>query len=451
MFIDLSTFISLGLIFLSIAYLHRQKTTDFNSFHISSWSAKPFAVVASIVALFGAGEISTFTELYTQLGSGILVFFFGVAAGFMTLYVFRSNVHSELQTIKSKKSSPAKAYHINDVVFDRYGRIVSLSFTTLAVISLMAIYLIQVIVGSELIAIGSGIKYEYAVIGISIFIALYVGISGLEGIYGTDKIQVIALFVGLSVIAFYATGKIDLNYKDEYSRIFSNLDLTTGLTLFFPGFFAVVGADVLQRIISSKAEKDLKKITLAAAVGWVTLGVIIVAFAAGVASYSEGDAPGFIAFIGDAEGIVRVIVIVALVSALLSTADTEAHSVALLINRAVNPEGNPSVLLSRFLIAGICLLGGVIAISFNDLVTLYSIMLNIFLILGPIIFAIIFKRGNAISVGVTLIVSSCLLVYFAYSDLVVGTSHLFGLEILLLFIITSINFIFKNRGSHYAS
>ena len=397
MTVDLSTFLILALIFLGIAFKHRKKSIDIDQFHIANWSASKFAVVASVVALFGAGEIATFTDLYSNIGSGIIVFFLGAATGFLCLAFLADRVHIETRALRRKSAAFQKAYQINDVVYDRYGTASLIIFTILASTSLVALYLIQVIVGSDLIAMGSGVSYEWAVLGVSFFVALYVIISGLDGIYSTDKIQVLALFTALLLIAYISVNDFNVDVVAEYTQAFASVDITIFLTLFFPGFFAVVGPDVLQRIISVKTSEDLKRISFASAAGWIVLGLILVIFSAGIAGYSSGATSGFIQFLSDAEGAPRVVIIVALVCALLSTADTETHAVALLINRAVSPKSPPSVNLSRILIALVCASGCILAFFFKDLAALYGMILNIFMILGPVVFAILFKRGNSLS------------------------------------------------------
>jgi len=332
MTVDLSTFLFLALIFLGIAFRHRQSSADIDQFHIANWSASSFAIVASMVALFGAGEIATFTELYSVLGSGIMVFFIGVATGFLCVCFLAERFYSETRQLHRQTTSGVRAYHINDVVYDRYGAFSLVIFTVLAAVSLFALFLIQIIVGSDLIAIGSGVRYELAVIGVSCFVATYVIISGLDGIYSTDKIQVLALFIALILISYGAAKNFNVSIISEYSRVFDSVDIVTFLTLFFPGFFAAVGADALQRFISAKAVTDLRKISIVAAGGWLLLGLILVIFSAGIAGYASGEQPGFLQFLSNTAGTSRVIIIVALVCALLSTADTEAHSVALLVS-----------------------------------------------------------------------------------------------------------------------
>lgn len=444
--VDLTTFIILGIVFLLIAVKHRRKNSETDRFHIANWSASSIAIIASVIALFGAGEISTFTELYSFFGSGISVFFIGAATGFIAVYALGERFYSMITSVRRLDGSVKKSYHINDVIHDRYGKLAMLVFSVLAVFSLLALYLIQVIVGSDLIAIGAGVSYSHAVIGISGFVALYVIISGLEGIYSTDKIQLFALFISLILIAYTAMIDFNISVVGEMTSAFSRLDLTTGLTLFFPGFFAVVGADVMQRFISAKSSSDLKRITIASALGWLFLGCTVVIFSAGIANYSLDGSSGFLEFLNQAQGAVRVIVIVGLTSALLSTADTEAHSVALLVNRAIQPNKPPSVKTSRVIIGAVCVLGCVIALYFKDLSTLYSFMLNLFLILGPIVFAVVLGRGNAKSVCLTMIIATALLLYFIISDEYRGTEHLLGMEVLLLAVITATNLLVSNRS-----
>lgn len=448
MTVDLSTFLVLGIVFLAIAYRHRASNNETEKFHIANWSAGSFAIVASVIALFGAGEISTFTELYSFVGSGIIVFFFGASMGFICIYFISDKVFNETKNLHGNILK--KAYHINDVVYDRYGKWTLIIFTLLASVSLLALFLIQVIVGSDLIALGTGINYSIAVIGVSLFIALYVIISGLEGIYSTDKIQLVALFAALTLISYNAVNDFNVSISGEFLNTFRKLDFSTSLTLFFPGFFAVVGADVLQRFISAKSTPDLKKISIASSIGWLILGSILVVFSAGIANYSTAESTGFLEFLSNSEGTNRVIIIVALVCALLSTADTEAHSIALLINRGLSPKSTPSVIMTRVLIGIVCIIGCFVALIFKDLTALYTVMLNIFLILGPIAFAIFFKRGSKLSVNATMIISSLVLVFYTISDFAYGTSHLLGLEILVLFLITSLNLFIKNKNKSHA-
>ena len=445
MTVDIFTCVILALAFLVIAWRKRKGARDVASFHIAGWAAGPFALVASLVALFGAGEISTFTEYYDLLGSAILVFFTGVACGFLFVG-FNATRFFNLRVLRHTPAVPT-AYQINDTVFDRFGPLNGWLFTVLAAVGLLALYLIQVIVGSKLISIGSGVGYVPAVIGVSTVIAVYVILSGLEGIYATDKFQFVALFVGLLAITFYAGRETDIGLSAQYSTFFDSLDVPTGFLLFVTGFFPVVGgADVLQRIISAKGPGDIKRVSFVSAGGWLILGFLLIAFSKGISGYATEDTPGFIGFLDQAEGQIRVVMIVALVCALLSTADTEAHAVGVLINRAIAPQSEPSVFLSRVLIGLTCVFAGALAIYFKEgLVSIYVILLNISLILGPLVVAMAFNRGTTASLLISLVTSFGLFCYFTISDLWFNTAHSMSIQVLSLAVPTLTNLFFAQR------
>lgn len=444
MTVDLSVFVVMALTFLAIAWRKRKSAQNVASFHIASWTAGPFALVASLVALFGAGELSTFTEYYQLLGSAILIFFFGVASGFVFVALSAEHFFSLRQLTSSPHVS--QAYQINDTVFDRFGPTTGWLFTVLAGAALLALYLIQVIVGSMLISVGTGVSYEVAVVGVSLLIAAYVILSGLEGIYATDKLQFVALLVGLIAVIVYASRQTDVSLGIHYSRFFDALDLPTAAILFFTGVAPVVGtADVLQRVISAKSASDIRRVAFLSAIGWLILGMIIVAFSAGVTSYGDGTQASFVAFLAQAEGEIRVVAIVALVCALVSTADTEAHALGVLINRAVSPRTPPTVGLSRILIGVTCFIGGGLALFFQDLVTAYVFLLNIALILGPVIVAMAFKRGTRASMVISLAVSTTILAYYTFADLRCGSTHSTSIEVLILAVPTLMNLVVRTK------
>jgi Na+/proline symporter len=448
--VDLSTFLLLAILFLTIAYRHRQEAKETDSFHIAGWSAGRWAVSASIIALFGAGEIATFTELYGAVGPAIMVFFAGVGAGFIFVGANASRFLNHMRNLTNRnRGALERAYQINDVVLDRYGRVAGGLFTMLAAIALFALFLIQVIVGSDLVAIGSAASYESAVVGISLFIALYVMIGGLHGIYGTDKIQLVALIVALILVAAQALERAPIKISQELSLATSSLSIPVALSLFIPGLSAVFGAaDVHQRMISAKEPADLKRVAFASAVGWFALGALLVVFSAGMRAYGTEDTSGFIAMVGSAQGATRVIIIVGLVCALLSTADTELHAVATLINRGVRPWSAPSVRLTRYLIVLVSAIGLLIALRFKDLATLYGILLNISMILGPVVLAVVYERGNAISVIGSLLASSALLFFFAASDLIAGTQYSASPLVLLVALPTVLNLFIPAKRVH---
>lgn len=448
MTIDIFTFVILALAFLAIAWRKMKGAQDVASFHIAGWTAGPFALIASLVALFGAGEISTFTEYYDLLGSAILVFFIGVASGFIFV-AFNAKRFFNLRILRHTPAPVPTAYQINDTVFDRFGCLNGWLFTVLAAVGLLALYLIQVIVGSKLISVGSQVGYVPAVIGVSTVVAAYVILSGLDGIYATDKLQFLALVVGLVGITIYAGREADISFSAQYSTFFDSLDIPTGFLLFFTGFFPVVGgADVLQRIISAKDRRDIKRVSFVSAGGWLFLGLLLVAFSKGISGYATEDTPGFIAFLDQAEGPIRVLMIVALVCALLSTADTEAHGVGVLINRALNPLKEPSVLLSRILIGMTCVVAGTLAIYFKeDLVRIYVILLNISLILGPLVVAMAFNRGTRASALISLGVSTAIFCYYTISDIWFATAHSMSIQALVLAVPTLANLFFHQRQS----
>lgn len=264
----------------------------------------------------------------------------------------------------------------------------------------------------------SGIGLSYSVLFIAIIVAvfnilIYSAVGGIRKDIATDVFQMIVIIVGsLLLLSLLIKPGVWDSISTLPNIYFTGLGygvvMLIGVAIFFiPAFF--VRLDFWQRILAAKNDKVAKKAFFIA--GFLTFLFYFIFTTIGMYAKSLGIAEGKIATIGlithTFSGLSYIVIILAFLAAVMSTADTALNVAAVTFSRMFKRKSWNSYLenqtedkrLLKFVKISAFLIGifsVIIAFLIPNIVDLFVAAFSAILILAPATFALLFgKRPNS--------------------------------------------------------
>ncbi|MDY6818053.1 MAG: sodium:solute symporter family protein [Halobacteriales archaeon] len=334
----LGTFILYLLIVLGIGAWGYTKTTGVEDFWVYGKDLGPWLATWSYVANF-VSAVSVIGFIGAVYGGGYSILtgiILGLMLGISALYFVVHKVR-ELDQVT-----------FPDIIRELTGREVARPIAAIPLLANAWVYLIMQLVGASLLVTTiTGVPYKYMIWVIGFVFIAYTVMGGLISVAWTDLIQgtvmVSTVFLALIFIAFDQGGLTAINTQFTQLEAANTMPLGDGaytligmagsLVAFFGTIFTSQGT-----IIRINATKDIRTAKIHLAFGGLILSVFYMALIllgggvdvalhnAGLANFENVD-QAFPVFITDylPTGI-GVVVILAVMSAILSTTDTRLHS-----------------------------------------------------------------------------------------------------------------------------
>ena len=417
---------SLIFIFIGFYYRHRKHPEEF---FMAGRKTGLLKVVSSIVTLLGAGEIVTLTAFAYIYGYYGISVFIGVLAGclFMSFLVpkIRANINDY------------KPYLHTDYLRRFLGvgsEKISIILSLIAVTSLL---MIQLVVGGSLISTLTGLSYIYSVMIIGLVIAVYLMLGGFNSVLTTSTIQALCLTVLLILLLiFYNPSDVTIaQLITNAQNIIPPLDF---LMLFILGFFAIMGGtDVYQLIYSANSDKIAKKSIIIAGFAFLILTILMVTLGLKIHAQLPLADPNnaFIEFLSsNLSTTIGILLSLLIMTSIFSVSDTELFLSSMLVGRLAFGKKELNKKIGQILIGIVIILAVILSLYFNSLVDIYFTLLYVFMIIGSIMIARLFGRGNDIVASISMVLSLVILIFLALTD------KLIGLYPLILLIPSAINF-----------
>ncbi len=415
MFASIFALLMFSAVLIWIGSIYSQKTES-SEFHLAGRKASTLKIAASTFTLIGGGEFVTLTALSYFYGVWSIIFFLGVAIGFLVL---------SMLTSRARKYALAGDFHsLPDFFFFYFGKKVSISSTILASISLSALLLIQLVVGGLMLGVTTGIPVTVCIIGMAVVVCTYVYLGGFNGVLATDLIQAIVMFsvIALIVFAYTSTPSGTSNELDSTLPPLSEM-----AALLIGGFCAVLGgADVWQRVLSGRDDSSVRKGLLVNAAGWLIFGTIIIIVALKIKSNFPSADPNNAFFLLLESGLpawLTAMVALLLFSALLPTADTELFVLSVITNKEIMRAKSKLEIHTkntRTYVIIITIIVSSLAIFVQQLVDIYFILLYFMMILGPVSLARLLGRGNTALAFFGMLGGVTILVFLIFSGNLLG-------------------------------
>ncbi len=400
----------------------QRKGTNFKEYFFAggSLSWKSFAFTLS-ATWFGASSILILSrETFSQGLSSIWIM---MVPTLLTLFIF---------LIYSNRIRKTKTFSIPEILRNSYGR-------TFHFIASITIYFYLILLSSsQTIALGKVISeftplnYKISIILGLLFVFIYSFRGGLVSVIKTDVIQLIFIFVGLSIIIFSLffslSSKEVLNpflgkdFFNPLKNIKTNILITISFTLAW--FISPV---VWQRIVSAKTDKDAKAGILASSF-LLSLLFLLPTFIGILGRFILPNEPTgeLLMFIINHQigKIAKIIVFLSIVSAIISTLDSTLNTSALTLSldlgkeilKGRNISGKMALLLSSFLtlLCSLPLSSILLALGLSSQVLVCSIFV-------PLIFSFIFKKASE-TAGILSLLSGFAYSFFSYIKMGIGVS-----------------------------
>jgi len=375
-----------------IGSLYRDKNSSLD-FHLAGRDVGALRLGASTFTLIGGGEFVTLTALSYIYRAWSLIFFGGVALGFLMLALLISRARANAKSADLHSLPDYFGYH--------FGRRGSVTATVLASISLGALLLIQLVVGGMLISLTTQLPVSACIIGMAIVISIYIYLGGFNGVLATDIVQAFVMFavIVLLLFAYSISGGASAQAATGYTMP----SLGEAAVLFFGGFFAVLGgADVWQRVLSGRDNSSTRKGLLINAIAWLIFGMFIVALALKIQVNHPTADPNNAFFLMLETGLpdwLSAMAALLLFSALVSTADTEMFVLSVMANKEINRARKGveiSTKMTKTYVIAITFVACILALFLQELVDIYFLLLYLMMILGPVALARLLGRGSQV-------------------------------------------------------
>lgn len=424
---------SLIFIFIGFYYRHRKHPEEF---FMASRKAGLLRVVSSIVTLLGAGEIVTLTAFAYIYGYYGISVFIGVLAGCLFMSVLVPRIRANF--------SDYKPYLHTDYLRRFLGvgsEKISIILSLIAVTSLL---MIQLVVGGSLISTLTGLSYTYSVMIIGLVIAIYLMLGGFNSVLTTSTIQALSLTVLLILLLiFYNPSDVTITQLIANAQnIIPPLDF---LMLFILGFFAIMGGtDVYQLIYSANSDKVAKKSIIIAGVAFLILTILMVTLGLKIHAQLPTADPNnaFIEFLSsNLPTAISILLSLLIMTSIFSVADTELFLSSMLVGRLIFGRRELNKKIGQLLIGIVIVLGVILSLYFNSLVDIYFALLYVFMIIGSVMIARLFGRGNDIIASISMVLSLAILIFLA------STGKLTGLYPLLSLVPSALNFFLPAKKS----
>ena len=413
---------ALALIVLSQRFYRKQPAAE--DFQIGSRSFGINGVFASTVTIIGGGELLTVAALAFANDGAAITLLSGYGIGLIALGALAARLRTR---------AGVNLYNtLPDYFYGEYGKLAGGLATVFTALAVFALLILQFSAGAVVLnSLAPNVSILWSTMLPALVVALYLCLAGFRGVVLTDKIQFFTLLVGLPLLAFLTAPSVS-----EAVTSLATLDFTplgTILTL-LTGVFVILGSgDIWQRMYAAESNDAAKRGLCMAGAGFAVFGALlaIVGVAAKLQGLTDDPNAAFVAAsLAIQNPLLSAIVLLTVFSAILSTADTETFMLAgMIVRERVRWSGGykdnrlasegTNVRAVRWLIIVVALVGALVSLRADSLVDIYTLLLQLLLVLAPavVIGAFLPVRtwavASAIVVGAVLLVSLFLLGAFS--------------------------------------
>lgn len=320
-----------------IGWQGRRLAANSDMFNIFGRRARTVRAAAGYLSLVGGGELVTITQLGYENGFSVFWFLGGITAGFLGLMLWSRRIKAIAYDRRINTFS--------GFFFDQFGRAAGIAVTLIFLISLGSLLTIQFIVGSDLLAVSTGVPATLSMIIMAGVILSYLLPAGLVAVLSTDVLRsflmTIILAVISAVVVFYAPQPVITSSATKFVA----LPITEGTTLFVLGFFgAVCAADVWQTIFAAESDKVVRKSLFVGAAAFFLIGSMIAAMGMATKGAVPIIADGSSAFVVMAgqviPGVFAPLLALMIVGSVMATADTEIWVISTVLVSNIFPTSN---------------------------------------------------------------------------------------------------------------
>lgn len=358
-----------------IAFSNLAKIKDHRAFFVAGKSGSTAMVTGSLLStILGGSAIIGAIDIGGTMGWATSWFMICAAIGLFVIIPFAANI------------SKLESFSLPDMLGSMHGDIARSIASIVIPIAWLGIIATQVIASAKILESFTNLSYQTGVIVSGTIFTAYTMIGGQFSILKTDAVQAFLIIVGLGVVATFAFlfGKnngISIEYNFAlFNQNFSPLNLLVLLLTYSTTF--TTGPDIYTRLFCAKNQQVIKK-------SLVISGLILLPIAFTIGFLSVTGA----AFVGNLQGSVIInlskavlpeavvaLLVVALLSTVLSSADTTLLSASVIVTEIAqkNKIGDGSIKITRIAMFFIGLLSILIAWHFSSIINILMVALSVY-------------------------------------------------------------------------
>lgn len=364
------------LILILIAWLSYTKLNNHTDFFIAGKKGSATTVSGSLLAtILGGSAVIGAVDAAPRLGWAISWFMINAAIGLLMIIPFSSLIHRQGR------------YTLPDLLESMHGSLPKTISTFIIPIAWIGIVAAQIIAAGKILESFAQIPYTY---GIGIAGVVFIGytiIGGQFSILKTDFLQSILLLTGLfllTVFVYRYTKQLQLIIPAQpsfFNTNFSPFDLII-LILTYSTTFST-GPDIYSRLFCARSERTVRKALLISGLTLIPVALSLGYLGMAATHLVPGDQSGTLLvnlskLILPPWGV--AIMVVALLSAVLSSADTTLLSASVIVSERILKDqfGAKTVGTTRVVILIIGLLSVLLAWHFTSVIDLLLLALAIY-------------------------------------------------------------------------
>jgi solute:Na+ symporter, SSS family len=361
---------------LFIAFIGYKNISNFSDFFIAGRKGSYIAITGSLLAtILGGSAIIGSVDESLNIGWASSWYMLCASLGLFALYPLANRV------------SRLGKYTLPEMLGDMYNSRVKNISSFIIPIAWLGITSAQIIASAKILQSFANINYTYGVLITGLVFIIYTIAGGQFSILKTDFIQALLIIIGLLIISFFLFKTVTIPFNEltvlsfPFNIHFSPLDLFILIITYSTTF--LVGPDIYSRIFCSKDEKIAKKSVLTAAIILVPVALVIgfIGVSGNEITHTTKGGSVLIDVIKNVLPTWSVsIIVIALLSAVLSSADTTILSASIMITDLIEKGkfGSKSLLKTRFVILIIGSVSMIISIHFTSIIGIFLVALTVY-------------------------------------------------------------------------
>lgn len=364
------------LVLIFIAQKSYTKVENYADFFVARKKGSYLAITGSLTAtILGGSAVIGSIDAGVHIGWASSWFMLCASIGLIALIPL------------TKKISKIGRYTLPELLEDMYGKNPKLIASFIIPVAWLGIIAAQVIAAAKILQSFTGMNYEIGVVIAGVVFTGYTIAGGQISILKTDIVQAILILTGLISVALFVdfsprvTVPVTASNTFPFNINFKPVDLVVLLITYATTF--TVGPDIYSRIFCANNHKTARKAIITTAVILIPVAFIIGFLSVASAEGNEMRQQGT-KLIDISMNVLPTfaipVVVIALLSAVLSSADTTILSSSIILTDLIehNNFGENSLRTTRIIIVVIGIISIAIAFHFTSIIGMLLIALTVY-------------------------------------------------------------------------
>lgn len=385
-----------------IAIRSYPKVKNYSDFFVARKKGNYFTITGSLIAtILGGSAIIGAVDDGLRIGSATSWYLICASIGLFALVPLVSKVNT------------SGKFTLPEMLGEMYNKNAGKLASYVIPVAWLGIVAAQIIAAAKVLNSFTSLSYEAgAIIAGCVFIA-YTIAGGQVSILKTDLFQAILVLTGMGIVGYYTykagcTSVSENALKFPFNVNFKPVDVFILLITYSSTF--TVGPDIYSRIFCTDNKKTAVRAVLTAAIILLPVSIVV-----GLISfYGSNCLPlfkGGSVFIGVCNSVLPgwavSFIVVSLLSALLSSADTTILSASIIVTGLIEKEnyGAKTLLKTRLMIMLIGLLSIFLALNYTSVIGILLIALTVYsgAFIIPVLFGLLKLNVNKNNVNTAII------------------------------------------------